>query len=199
MAIGLVLKSLGYEVLGVARTAEAALEQIAATRPSFAIIDIHLPDRSGVELAASLLRNEDLPIIFLTGVDDPDMTLKGSNGVFGFLAKPASRTALRAMVELVRMQAEGRRRLQKLESHYHALFDQAAAAGTIASASSSQKNAAPRRLGRSNRAISSCASACASGSASSTTSSKRSIGRNVNRGRQPWLPRDVQIGSTSSS
>ncbi|MBX3155019.1 MAG: response regulator [Deltaproteobacteria bacterium] len=122
------LTSLGYDVVGTAGDAETALAGIAALRPALAIIDIKLGGRNvGVELAAELLRRSDLVVVFLSGIDDPDMSpLAGSNGTIGFLSKPATGVALRTTVELARMQHEARVHLQDLERHYHALFEQAA-------------------------------------------------------------------------
>ena len=122
------LSGAGYQIVGIANDLASAREQIPALRPQLAIIDVRFPGGgSGIELAAEILRAHDLPIVFLTGQEDPDISpLAASDGVFAFLTKPCTTTALRTTAELVRMQHAGRARLRELERHYRALFEQAA-------------------------------------------------------------------------
>lgn len=54
---------------------DEALELIKTERPALAILDINMPEIHGVELAASLARNEEtaaIPILYLTGMASPD-------------------------------------------------------------------------------------------------------------------------------
>jgi DNA-binding NarL/FixJ family response regulator len=48
------LESAGYSVVRVASTGGDALAEIASVQPAFAVIDLHLPDTTGIELAARL-------------------------------------------------------------------------------------------------------------------------------------------------
>jgi PAS domain S-box-containing protein len=128
-ALGRILASFGYTVIGIAHGPEVALRMVRTECPDVLIIDVDLHHRlSGIDVAAQLVANGDnLPIVFLTATEEPDMTqLAGRDGVFGFLAKPITATALRTTIELLRMQHTARLRLLELERHYHALFDQAA-------------------------------------------------------------------------
>ena len=62
------LKKMGYEVLPLAKNPEQALAQLAKRQPDILMLDIHLGDRhiDGIELAARIRQQYQLPFIFLT-------------------------------------------------------------------------------------------------------------------------------------
>jgi CheY-like chemotaxis protein len=60
----------GYGVV-LAEDGTAALETVAAGQPDVAILDVRMPEMSGIELAEELKAiAPELPIIFYTGCDD---------------------------------------------------------------------------------------------------------------------------------
>jgi DNA-binding NarL/FixJ family response regulator len=84
--ICLVLEREGFSVVGRAGTAEAGLDAIVATHPSVALVDVDLPDGSGVELTRRLLRRDGrFGVLLYTGMDDPqvleDALASGARGV----------------------------------------------------------------------------------------------------------------------
>jgi DNA-binding response OmpR family regulator len=73
MSLAEALVMAGYEVTGAASTVAEALTLARCLPPDLAIVDIRLPGRDdGIAGAEMLRRQQDLPILFLTGEIDPD-------------------------------------------------------------------------------------------------------------------------------
>ncbi|OEJ25966.1 DNA-binding response regulator [Streptomyces agglomeratus] len=73
------------EVVGEAGTAEEAQVRILATRPDVAVLDVRLPDGSGVEVCREVRsRNEDIKCLMLTSFADDealfDAIMAGASG-----------------------------------------------------------------------------------------------------------------------
>jgi len=84
------------QVVGEAATAEEALDLIKHNEISMAIIDIRLPDMSGIELARQLRnQNEELKILILTGFSfDQYVRAAARVGIQGYLLKDAPQESL---------------------------------------------------------------------------------------------------------
>ena len=68
------VKKLGYEVCGVADTAEEALEIASRTGPDLALMDIRLRGEvDGIEAARLLREKFAIPVIFITAYSDMKM------------------------------------------------------------------------------------------------------------------------------
>lgn len=98
------------EVAGEAGSAEDGLRLIRALKPEVALVDVHMPGMSGIELTERV-RRADLPthIIILTMVDDarfPRRLLQ--SGALGYLTKACPADEL---LTAVRNVAQGRRYL----------------------------------------------------------------------------------------
>lgn len=87
--ICLVLEREGFAVVGRAGTAEAGLDAILTSQPSVALVDVDLPDGSGVELTRRLLRRDGrFGVLLYTGVDDPQVLEDAlASGARGFTLK----------------------------------------------------------------------------------------------------------------
>jgi two-component system nitrogen regulation response regulator GlnG len=85
-------------------TAETAAEALDLTRqrhPDVIVLDIHLPDRSGLE-TLSLLRQIDArsPVIFITGKSTTETAIEAMKlGAYEYLLKPLELSQLRQIVE----------------------------------------------------------------------------------------------------
>ena len=88
------------QVVGEASTAAEALSLVQTTNPSCALVDIRLPDASGIELAKRLRQGwPALKILVLTGYDfDQYVQALARIGVDGYLLKDAPQDALVAAI-----------------------------------------------------------------------------------------------------
>lgn len=78
----------GYHGATAYNCAEA-LEQMKQKRPGLVLLDVNLPDASGLELAAQIRAQSQIPIIFLTARDmDEDMLAGFAAGADDYITKP---------------------------------------------------------------------------------------------------------------
>lgn len=94
------------EIAGDAGTAADALAGIAATRPDVAILDVRLPDGSGIEVCREVRsRDESVRCLMLTSyADDEALLASVMAGASGYVLKELSR---RELVRSVRQVAAG--------------------------------------------------------------------------------------------
>jgi len=99
--IKLELSGEGFRVI-TAETAAEALELSHEYRPDIALLDIVLPDISGLELMRELRQRGDLPIILLTAKgSDADKVRGLEMGADDYLAKPFSPRELLARIKSI--------------------------------------------------------------------------------------------------
>lgn len=86
------LSDLGYSVIGIAATAEAALQSAAEHRPDLVLMDITLRgQRDGIDAAQLLRERLGIPILFLTAhADGATMERAAMVEPVGYLVKPFS-------------------------------------------------------------------------------------------------------------
>ena len=91
----------GYQV--TARPDGRDFEHVVAdTRPDIAVLDVMLPGRSGLELAAELRRYTDAAVLFLTARDAvPDRLAGFASGADDYLIKPFAMAELLARLRAV--------------------------------------------------------------------------------------------------
>jgi DNA-binding NarL/FixJ family response regulator len=83
------LEAEGFDVLGEASDGESALREAARLRPAIVLLDIHLPDLDGFEVANRIVRGADAPRVVLTSsrnISPYGRRLAASRAV-GFIAK----------------------------------------------------------------------------------------------------------------
>jgi DNA-binding NarL/FixJ family response regulator len=102
----LVLEREGFAVVGRAGTAEEGHAAIVATGPDVALVDVDLPDGSGVELTRRLLRRDArLGVLLYTGIEDPAVLEDAlASGARGFTLKTSDAST---MLNAVRAVAAG--------------------------------------------------------------------------------------------
>jgi two-component system nitrogen regulation response regulator GlnG len=102
MTLDQVTHALGPEGMriDVARTAEEGLRHVAAQLPDIILLDVHLPDLSGLE-AYQRIRQIDgrIPVIFITWAANADTAIEAmKEGAYDYLFKPLDLARLRSVV-----------------------------------------------------------------------------------------------------
>ncbi len=84
----------------VATTAAEGIEWASAKRPDAILLDLRLPDQSGLDLFHQLRRfDERIPVIFITGAKGADAAIEAmKQGAFDYLFKPLDLHELRRIV-----------------------------------------------------------------------------------------------------
>ena len=93
----------GMEILGAAGNVAAGLDLVEHATPEIAIVDIQLPDGSGIDLTRELLaRRPELGVILYTGDSDAELLYDGlDSGARGYALKAGSMDELMAAIERV--------------------------------------------------------------------------------------------------
>jgi two-component system, OmpR family, KDP operon response regulator KdpE len=88
--ISAALQAAGYEVSG-AETAAGALEAAALRPPDAVVLDLRLPDGSGVEVCRRLREWSQAPVVVVSAVDDEDEKIAALDaGADDYVTKPYS-------------------------------------------------------------------------------------------------------------
>ena len=70
---------------------KSAIEYLDNNKPELIILDVSLPDGNGFNLYKSVIKEKEIPVIFLTARDDEDDVIKGlSLGAEDYMTKPFS-------------------------------------------------------------------------------------------------------------
>ena len=100
-ALKIVLRDAGFEVVATASAAEA-LDAAALKPPDAAIIDLLLPDGTGVEVCRTLREWSDAPIVVLSAVGDEDAKVEALEaGADDYVTKPFGPRELVARLQAV--------------------------------------------------------------------------------------------------
>lgn len=70
---------------------KSSLEYLNTNNPELIILDVSLPDGNGFDLYESVIKEKNIPVIFLTARDDENEVIKGLNlGAEDYMTKPFS-------------------------------------------------------------------------------------------------------------
>lgn len=106
--IEVLLASSNFQIVASARTGKEVLETLAGARPEILVLDIRMPERSGLDVLRTLrARGDSRPIVLLTGsIDDQGVREAMDLGVNGLVIKA---TAPRDLLLCLESVAHGRR------------------------------------------------------------------------------------------
>jgi PAS domain S-box-containing protein len=118
-----------YQIAGVARSGEEAIELARTTKPDLLLMDIQIPGKlDGVEAAASILRELDVPLIYMTAYSD-EATIERARRTapFAYLLKPYREKEMLITIEMALYKARidrlGKASEQRLAATLGALED----------------------------------------------------------------------------
>ena len=78
----------GFEVIE-AENGERALECFRKQPPDLVVLDVMLPDMNGIDICQEIRKTSDVPVIFLTALEDDDYFMMGYRaGGDDYIAKP---------------------------------------------------------------------------------------------------------------
>jgi response regulator NasT len=93
------LEQAGYAVQACA-SAEEARRVLGVAQPDIAVLDVRMPNESGLELARHLLEHSSVPFIFLTAYSEEDVVRQAiEHGALGYLVKPVDLPQLIPAIE----------------------------------------------------------------------------------------------------
>ncbi len=114
MGLQVMLRDLGYRVVGAARDGAEALELARRKRPDLAILDIKMPHLDGLEVAEALAVERPIPVIILTAFSDREYVERArSTAVHAYLVKPVKEERLTPTIEIARARFAEQQALQE--------------------------------------------------------------------------------------
>ncbi|MEM2144088.1 MAG: response regulator [Candidatus Jordarchaeaceae archaeon] len=109
------LRKIGYDVVGVATSAEKAIQKIEENKPSLVLMDIMLKGKmNGIEAAEIVRKQYDIPVIFLTAYADENTLEKAKvTEPYGYIIKPYKEVDLHTSIEMALYKHKKRKDLEK--------------------------------------------------------------------------------------
>ena len=94
----------GFRVVGVASSGQAALDDIARLRPDLVLLDVHLPDMTGIDVLRRLrATGDDVGVLMVTAAREADtVRAAASGGAVHYHVKPFDYDDLRVRLESFR-------------------------------------------------------------------------------------------------
>ncbi|MBY6349186.1 response regulator [Rhodococcoides corynebacterioides] len=114
---GFVGKVPGFEVCGVAHTAQEALEKVESARPDLVLLDVHLPGVTGLDLIAPFREIiPDLDVLVITSEREAESVQRAlRSGAVHYLIKPFKFAALQERLDHYRHTREALAAAQEAE------------------------------------------------------------------------------------
>lgn len=119
------LERLEYQVSGVARSGEQAIELAQSTLPDLILMDIMMPGKlNGIQAAEVITSNLNIPVIFLTARSDEEAINEAKKVTpYGYLIKPVKIFDIKAAIEIALSRIELERELHRSEARYRAVVE----------------------------------------------------------------------------
>jgi PAS domain S-box-containing protein len=114
------LKSLGYEVAGIAAEGPEAIRLAIALRPDLVLMDIRLHgEMDGITAADEIRKQVFAPVVYLTAyADDATVGRARVTEPFGYILKPFEERELRTVIEMALYKHRADRQLRESERRY---------------------------------------------------------------------------------
>lgn len=95
----------GFRVVGVASTGQAALDDVGRLRPDLVLLDVHLPDLTGIDVLRRLrATGDEVGVLVVTAAREVDtVRAAAAGGAVHYLVKPFDYDDLRVRLEAFRV------------------------------------------------------------------------------------------------
>jgi len=119
------LRKLGYEVIGICSSGEAAVEKALEERPDLIMMDIMLKgEMSGIQAAAAIRKEHDIPVIFLTAYTDRDTVDKAKETEpYGYIIKPFKEIDIQTAIEIALYKHSKEKVIKQERDFYYSLVE----------------------------------------------------------------------------
>lgn len=106
-----ILEAEEFNVAGGAANATQAMEILANKRPTLMIVDVIMPEVSGIDLIKTVIeKHSDMAIIMMSSLDSENIIIESiSNGAIDFIKKPFKKEVLLDSVYKVKRMLEEQR------------------------------------------------------------------------------------------
>ncbi len=122
MDLRALLEDLGHTVVGEASGGYEAVRLAREAGPSVAVLDVRMPNGTGLEAAAMMGRERLCPVVLLTAYSEAHLIEEASRaGVLGYIVKPFSRQDIQPALEIATARY---RELLALEGQCNALKEE---------------------------------------------------------------------------
>ncbi|MGC9520382.1 MAG: ANTAR domain-containing response regulator [Anaerolineae bacterium] len=110
-----ILEMLGNEVVGEAGNGREAIAMTQELQPDLILMDIEMPQMSGIEAARRIQMSHPTPVVLLTAYNTPDFLREARDaGVAAYLVKPLNPEELQRMMLIARARFEDWMTLRRL-------------------------------------------------------------------------------------
>jgi len=95
------LPHMGHQVAAVAETGRQLAECCRTVRPDVVVTDIKMPDMDGIEAAALVNRDREVPVVLVSAHTEGDLLARsGAEYIMSYLVKPVKPADLQAAITL---------------------------------------------------------------------------------------------------
>jgi response regulator NasT len=107
------LPHMGHQVVANVETGRQLVEQCRATQPDVVITDIKMPDMDGIEAAAAINREREIPIVLVSAHHEAELLARsGAEHIMAYLVKPVKPADLQAALTLAVLRFEQYQRVR---------------------------------------------------------------------------------------
>ncbi|OLP17955.1 hypothetical protein BST81_12950 [Leptolyngbya sp. 'hensonii'] len=96
------LKKLGYQIVDVVSSGDAAIQSAAIKKPDLVLMDIVIKgELDGIETAAKIRQSYDIPIVFITAyADDETLGRAAEVSAYGYILKPFKEKEVHIVIKM---------------------------------------------------------------------------------------------------
>ena len=120
------LESFGYTVCHIAASGLQAIESALQHQPDLILMDILLEgDMNGIEAANKISKHFDVPIIYLSCLNDPEVLDSAvKTNPYGYIVKPYDNAALKSSIEITLIKYRSEKEREKLIDRLEQALDE---------------------------------------------------------------------------